>query len=263
MRLIAHAVARPGDDDQGARTRAGRAWRRTDPLARLALVAVDGLGGADWPTDTAVAVATAYGAVSATTRFVDSIAAHGDAEASPAAFAASVHSSSAGVLGQALAIHGPCTTIAQGSSGASAALRWAELMLAADRCSRVLVVAGECHNDWSTHVVGDLAALPWPVHSGCSAWLLARNGAGRELRAGEHPAAHCLDGGGGPRAEAALVERAHQHAQHRLRAPDHLGGWWPSSVLAAIAARPAEHPLQLRECGDDGIHAWWLGPDAT
>lgn len=260
MRLIATAVARPEDPQQRPGWVAAGAWRRCDALTRLACCALERLPRrSDCDAATGLVVTTSYGAVQATQRFVDSIAAYGDDGASPTPFTTSVHNGSAGAIGQLLGLQGPCTTLAQGGTGCLAALRWAWLQLRAGRCPRVLVLAGEAHNAWSERVVGRLSACPWPIGSGCSAWLLAaEDPTGRELRLGEHPAERCLDGGGLGPAERALAAAARAAGQQRLRAPDRLGAWWPTATLAALPGDPA--PIQLREREGLASLACWLGP---
>lgn len=262
MRLSAHhavvgaaAVARPAWVPAGA-------WRRCDPLTRLACAALEGLDRSALQPDTAVVVTTSYGAVHATLRFVDSIAEHGDAGASPTPFTSSVHNGTAGTVGQLLGLRGPCTTLAQGGTGCLAALRWAWLTLRAGRCDRVLVLAGEAHNDWSRRTVAASSSAPWPIADVCSASLITRDGPGRELRPGEHPATRCLDGAALGAAEAHLARAADTAGQRRHRAPDVLGAWAPTGTLAALAHERDHEPeaLQLRERDGTASLAWWLGP---
>jgi hypothetical protein len=234
--------------------------RRLDALNRLACAAVDGLlAHGPFDPDTAVVVANSYGSVDSTLRFVGSINAFGDGNASPTPFTTSVHNSSAGVLGELLRLHGPSTTISQGGTGGLAALRWAHLMLRTGRVPAVLAVVGDRHVNWSRDIVGRLSDSPWPIGDGAAACLIEPDGArGRELRLGSHPAERCLDGGALlPEDEAVLAERA--HGQRRARAPDLLGCWWPCCTLAALDwTDPAA--TQLREIEHQHLLEAWIGP---
>jgi len=255
VRLIGHsrcldpAPPRPGHIPPGS-------WRRCDPLARMALDAVGSLAEqTPLREDDGLVFVTAYGAVHATTRFVDSIATYGDAGASPTPFTTSVHNGPGGVISRAFGLRGPSTTLAQGGTGCSAALRWARLVLGAGACARVLVVAGEAHTAWSARVVRELLATDAPVVDACGAWLVAAEGdAGRELRPGEHPAAACLHG-----AAVGAAARRLAAAGPAATVAQRLGGWCPTGLLAALedADRDA---LQLRERDGDDAQAWWLAP---
>jgi len=260
MRLSRHA------SDRGAALGARPAWvpagswRRQDPLARRCCALLDPLlhDGA-LPDTCAVVLATAYGSVAATQRFVDSIAEHGDAGASPSPFTASVHNAAAGAVSELLGLRGPSSTISQGACSGLAALRWAVGVLAAQRAPAVLLLCGEAHNAWSEAVVAELSAAPWPIGSGCAACLIeAGEGPGRPLRLGEYTAEHCLDGGGLGPAEARLARAAERAGQQRRRAPDQLGAWWPTATLAALEL-DADAALQLREREGDQQIAVHLG----
>ncbi|MDA3960832.1 MAG: beta-ketoacyl synthase chain length factor [Planctomycetota bacterium] len=261
MRLSDHAVALDHEPSRAAWIPAG-AWRRHDPLTRLACTAIDRLQQRErLGPDTALVLTTSYGAVHATKRFVDSMLSYGDKGASPTPFTASVHNGSAGAIGQLLDLHGPCTTLSQGGTGCLAALRWAQLQLDAGRCDTVLLLAGECHSPWSSQVVSELSPSRWPIGSGMSATVLRASGPGRVLRSGEHPAPRCLDGGGLGSSEARLARDAAAQQQLRSCAGDLLGAWWPTATLAALPALlAADEAIQLRE--RDGLDhlAWWCGP---
>ncbi len=237
--------------------------RRQDPLTRLACAVVERLlaqGPALVPL-TAVVVATSYGAVESTFRFVGGIAQYGDAGASPTPFTTSVHNSCAGALGEFLHLHGPSTTISQGGTGSIAALRWASLLLAAGRAPAALVICGDRHNDWSREVVAKLSACPWPIGDGVAALLIEPgSGPGRELRLGVHAATRTLDGGAlGTDDERLLAAAASGTA--RDSAPRLLGSWWPSCLLAALPWDD-DAALQLRETEAGQLRAAWLGPRA-
>ncbi len=235
--------------------------RRQDPLTRQASAAVAGLlvPGERLPPGTAVVVSTSYGAVDSTWRFVSGIGEFGDAGASPTPFTTSVHNSCAGALGELLGLHGPATTLSQGSTGGIAALRWAALMLAAGRAPAVLVVAADRHNQWSSDMVTALSGSRWPVSDGAAVALIeAGAGTGRELRLGCHPAPRVLDGGAQLAGdEELLAGRAAGLA--RLVAPELLAGWWPCCMLAALPWRQ-EGALQLREAEAGLCCEAWLGP---
>ena len=256
MRLIAHAATLGNNATRPDWIGAG-AWRRLDPLTRLACVTVADLREHLHAGDqVALCCATSYGAIASTITFVDSIATYGDAGASPTPFTTSVHNGTAGALGELLQLTGPSATLSQGSTSCLAALRWAEMQLQAGRAEQVLVIAGECHNEWSEATVAALTPTEWPIASGVAAALLGNNGA-RELRSGEHPATQCLDGGGIASAEGRLAAAAID--QQRLRAPDVLGGWWPSCLLAALD-RVNQAACQLRERDGGTALSYWLGP---
>jgi hypothetical protein len=235
--------------------------RRQDPLTRHACAAVDRLlgDGLRLPAATAVVVSTSYGAVDSTWKFVSGIAAFGDAGASPTPFTTSVHNSCAGALGEMLGLHGPATTLSQGATGGIAALRWAMLMLAAGRAPAVLVVAVDCHNQWSHDMVAALTGSRWPVSDGAAAALIEPGtGPGRELRLGRHDARQVLDGGAQlGDDERLLAERA--AGLTRSSAPALLDGWWPCCMLAALPW-PQHEALQLREVESGLCCEAWLGP---
>lgn len=238
--------------------------RRLDPLVRAACAVVEGVLqlGAQFSADIALVVSTSYGSVDSTVRFNDSIARFGDRAASPTPFTTSVHNACAGALGEFLRLHGPCTTLSQGGTGALAALRWAKLILDAGRAPAVLVVVGDQHTDWSRGLVRDLARCPWPIGSGCAAVLAEPgDGAGRELRLGRHPAPRVLDGGALLDRDEAVLAAAARGAE-RLVAPARLGHWWPCCLLAALPWDDAG-AVQLREIEAGQMLEAWLGPKAT
>jgi hypothetical protein len=236
--------------------------RRLDALNRLALAAIDRVlaGGAPLDPDTAVVVSNSYGSVDSTLRFLGSISGFGDQGASPTPFTTSVHNSTAGVVGELLKLHGPCTTLSQGGTGGLAALRWAHLMLAAGRAPAVLAVVGDKHVDWSRMVVGRLSDSPWPIGDGVAACLLELAGTrGREVRIGRHAATRCIDGGALLARDERELARLAQ-GQVRMRAPDLLGSWWPCCMLAAL---PLDDPsaLQLREIEHQHVIDMWVGAE--
>jgi hypothetical protein len=262
MRMSRYACCRHGDQPAPwpEWVPAGQR-RRQDPLTRQACAAVTQLLGSSerLPAATAVVVSTSYGAVDSTWRFVSGIAGFGDAGASPTPFTTSVHNSCAGALGELLGLHGPATTLSQGSTGGIAALRWAMLMLEAGRAPAVLVVAADRHNPWSQGMVTALSGSRWPVSDGAAAALIEPGpGPGRELRLGRHAAQAVLDGGAQlPEDELQLAARAAGMA--RLVAPELLAGWWPCCLLAALPWRQ-EGALQLREIEAGLCCEAWLGP---
>ncbi|MBA2481385.1 MAG: beta-ketoacyl synthase chain length factor [Planctomycetes bacterium] len=235
--------------------------RRLDALNRLALSALDPLlaQGAALDPETAVVVSNSYGSVDSTLRFLGSISSFGDRGASPTPFTTSVHNSTAGVVGELLKLHGPCTTLSQGGTGGLAALRWAQLMLSAGRAPAVLVIVGDKHVDWSRATAGRLSGSPWPIGDGVAVCLLEGDDAvGREVRAGRHPAPRCLDGGALLARDERVLEQS-ARGQVRIRAPDVLGSWWPCCTLSALPLDdPA--PLQLREIEHQHVIDMWIGP---
>jgi hypothetical protein len=239
MRLSRYARALPGHPSEGD---AWPAWvpagsrRRFDPLTRLACAAVDRLlqQGGDLPPDTAVLVATSYGAVESTFRFAHSIAAYGDAGGSPTPFTTSVHNSCAAAIGELLRLRGPTTTVSQGATGPLAALRFAARLVETGRAPAALVLAGERHNEWSRRVVATLSGSPWPIGDGMVACLVeAGAGGGRalSLRPSAEDAARRISGGALTPQEAALLDGG---AGAPSAAPDVLGSWWPGCGLAAL-----------------------------
>jgi len=234
--------------------------RRVDPLTRLACAAVDGLHKTTpWSPDTALVVSTAYGAIDSTWRFASSIAAFGDAGASPTPFTASVHNSCSGSLCELLQLHGPCTTLSQGGHATIAALRWADLQLTAQRAPEVLIVIVDHFNVWSRSVISTLSGSPWPLGDGAVA-LLAQPGVagGREVRWGNHAYDVSVDAGAPhPDDEALLAAQP-----HRRRSADVIGTWAPGSTLAGVThelwCSPAA--LHISECEDRILHTAWLGP---
>ncbi len=232
--------------------------RRIDPLTRMSCAAIDPLlAQGALHADTALVVSTAYGAVESTWRFATSIAEFGDAGASPTPFTSSVHSSCAGALGELLGLHGPCTTVSQGGHATTAALRWAELILGADRAPAVLVILADHYNAWSRPVIAELSASPWPLGDGAVAVLAeSGDGPGRMLRWGHHAADLTLDAGApDPRDEAVLAT-----AVSRRRAVDVLGSWYPGCALAGMTNAEWQGPLtvHLRECEDGIVEGLWL-----
>lgn len=231
--------------------------RRVDPLTRVACAAVAGLeGSTTLPAETALVVATAYGAVESTWRFATSIADFGDAGASPTPFTASVHNSCAGALGELLHLHGPCTTLCQGGHATTAALRWADLMLHSGRAPMVLLVLADHHNAWSRPMINELTASPWPLGDGAVALLVEPgDGPGRELRWGDHAADLVISSGTPDPEDAAMLANARCSAEL-------LNAWWPGCALAGVSAAEWRSPLtlQVRECEDRIVQSAWLGP---
>jgi hypothetical protein len=215
--------------------------------------------GQPLPDGTAIVVSTSYGSVDSTWRFVSGIADYGDANASPTPFTTSVHNSCAGALGELLGVHGPAVTLSQGCTGSIAALRWATLMLEAERAPAVLIVVGDRHTPWSRDMVTALSGSRWPVADGVAAALIETGpGPGRALQLGRHPAKTVVDGGAIlPEDESVLAQAA--NGLNRVIAPDALGGWWPCCLLAAL---PWHHvgAIQLREIEAGQCCEAWLGP---
>ena len=254
MRLTRHAAVRdlPGADPWPEWVPA-TARRRVDPLTRLACAAVEGVlaGRAPLDAQTAVVVATSYGSVEATLRFIASVREFGDAGASPTPFTASVHNACAGALGELLGLHGAVTTISQGGTATLAALRWAGLLLAAARAPAVLLVAGDRHTSWSIPVTAALSGARWPIGGGVAAWLLeaGEDGPGRVVRSGRGPAARALAGAALTAVDTALIGTA-------PCAADVLGAWWPTCLPCAVDLDDPS-AVQLSEAeGGARIEAW-------
>jgi hypothetical protein len=236
--------------------------RRADPLTRSASLAVDTLLTQGWKPDsqTALVVSTSYGAVEATCRFGTSIANFGDAGASPSPFTSSVHNSPAGALGEALSIHGPCTTISQGQHGCTAALRWATMMLAAKRAPNVLLVIGDRHNAWSTQVVRSLSQASWPIGDGVVALVLHADDQrpGRTLSWTPAPT-QALHIEAGALSDADRAGLAAWSGAHRCAA-DLLGRWWPNAALAGVDRElwHSDTPLRVAEVEHGRLETCWF-----
>ncbi|HEX3135229.1 MAG TPA: beta-ketoacyl synthase chain length factor [Planctomycetota bacterium] len=236
MRLSRYARAIPGHATEGDAwpiwVSAG-ARRRLDLLTRLAAAAVDRLlqQGGELPPDTAVLVATSYGAVESTFKFAQSISTYGDAGGSSTSFTTSVHNSCAAAIGELLRLRGPTTTISQGATGPLAALRFAHCLVETGRAPAALVLAGERHNDWSRRVVTTLSGARWSIGDGMIGCVVeAGDGPGRTLSLRATSAGRCLTGGPLTAAESQLVAANGDP----IVAADRLGAWWPGCGLAGL-----------------------------
>lgn len=234
MRLSRYARTIPGHATEGD---AWPTWvpagarRRLDPLTRLACATVDRLvqQGGDLHPDTAVLVATSYGAVESTFKFAQSLSAYGDAGGSPTPFTTSVHNSCAAAIGELLRLRGPTTTISQGATGPLAALRFAHRLVETGRAPAALVLAGERHNDWSRRVVTTLSGARWPIGDGMVGCVVeAGDGPGRVLSWDRAATGRCLTGGPLTAEESQLV------GANAIVAADRLGAWWPGCGLAGL-----------------------------
>jgi 3-oxoacyl-[acyl-carrier-protein] synthase III len=260
MRLSRFARALPQHQTEGD---AWPTWvpagsrRRLDPLVRLATAAVDRLQqqGPPLAQDTAIIVATSYGAVESTFRFANSIATYGDSGGSPTPFTTSVHNSCAAALGELLGLRGPTTTISHGPAGPLIALRFAAGLVAGGRAPAVLVVAGEKHNDWSRNVVGTLSGCPWTIGDGLIATLVEQgDGSGRELSFGYRAADITVDGGTLTAADALLLANL---PGKKCSTPTLLGSWWPGCGLAGMNWRD-QQSLLISEVEDGRLEHLWL-----
>jgi 3-oxoacyl-[acyl-carrier-protein] synthase II len=90
-------------------------------------------------SDTAVIVASGYGASSTTFAFLDDIIKEGDRFASPTQFSNSVHSSAASNITILLQIKGPCLTVTQFEMSTIAALLNAQVWLTEKKVDAVLL----------------------------------------------------------------------------------------------------------------------------
>jgi 3-oxoacyl-[acyl-carrier-protein] synthase II len=90
-------------------------------------------------SDTAVIVASGYGASSTTFAFLDDIIKEGDRFASPTQFSNSVHSSAASNVTILLQIKGPCLTVTQFEMSTIAALMNAQVWLTEKKVNSVLL----------------------------------------------------------------------------------------------------------------------------
>jgi hypothetical protein len=260
MRLSRYARAIPGHATEGD---AWPTWvsagarRRLDPLTRLAAAAVDRLllQGGELHPDTAVLVATSYGAVESTFKFAQSLSAYGDAGGSPTPFTTSVHNSCAAAIGELLRLRGPTTTISQGATGPLAALRFAHRLVETGRAPAALVLAGERHNDWSRRVVTTLSGAPWPIGDGMVGCVIeAGDGPGRALSLRAHSAGRCLTGGPLTAEEARLIGAK----SDLIVAAERLGTWWPGCGLAGLEWT-TDGAVELSEVEGDRRESMWIG----
>lgn len=236
-------------------------WRRFDPLTRwiISTLAQSGLPADDdgrphLSPDIALVHGTGWGSVHSTYRFAETMAAHGDGKASPTPFVSSIHSASAGALGELLGIHGPCTTVSQGDASCLAALRWADAMLVAGRAPAVLLVWADLHNPWSEHMVTALTDMPWKQGSGVAVALATADAGEREVCFGERPADHRLV------ASADARQRVPPGARH---AAEVLGAWWPSCLAAAAAELDPTASCQWQEGSRSQVLTAWIGGRAA
>ena len=267
MRLSRYARAFPGSASEGD---TWPTWvpagsrRRFDPLTRLACAAVERLlqqGGALHP-DTAVLVATSYGAVDSTFKFAQSLSAYGDAGGSPTPFTMSVHNSCAAAISELLHVHGPTTTISHGAIGPLTALRFAQRLVETGRAPAALILTGERHNDWSRHVVAQLSGSRWPIGDGMVGCLIeAGPGRGRALMLPQLPATInanvlCLTGGALSESDHTLLNGDHTNVS---AAPDILGHWWPGCGLAGLPWNAATDVVLVEIEGQRREHIWLGG----
>jgi Beta-ketoacyl synthase, N-terminal domain len=259
MRLSRYARAIPGhatDGDAWPTWVSAGARRRLDPLTRLACAAVDRLlqQGGELPPDTAVLVATSYGAVESTFKFAQSISAYGDAGGSPTPFTTSVHNSCAAAIGELLRLRGPTTTISQGATGTHAALRFAHRLVETGRAPASLVLAGERHNEWSRRVVAQLSGARWPIGDGMVGCVVeAGDGPGRVLSWDRAVTGRCLTGG------PLTVEEAQVIGADAVVAADRLGAWWPGCGLAGLDW-PTDEAVVITEAEGERVDLFALGP---
>jgi 3-oxoacyl-[acyl-carrier-protein] synthase III len=267
MRLSRYARAFPGHATEGD---AWPSWvsagarRRFDPLTRLACAAVDRLlqQGAALHPDTAVLVATSYGAVDSTFKFAHSISAYGDAGGSPTPFTTSVHNSCAAAIGELLHLHGPTTTISHGATGPLAALRFAHRLVETGRAPAALVLAGERHNEWSRRVVAQLSGSRWPIGDGMVGCLVEPgSGSGRALSL-QIPAStnvQQVSGGVLNDHDEMLLKNGRNNTDHNLvNVPDVIAQWWPGCGLAGITWNDTSDVV-LVECEGNRRERVWLG----
>lgn len=222
--------------------------RRLDPLAALAVAAVDRVPRATLMPMSAVVVGTAWGSVTSTLGFMDGIAQWGDAAGSPASFTSSVHHHTAGVLGELLNLHGPTATISCGATSGLAALRWAQGMLATGRAESALVVAVDLPTTWSQRIAADLSQCPFPIGGGATALVLTRGGNGWTIaRPGTVAPSMIIDAGGATLAEEATWARRGGNVR-RTSVSQH-GVWWPTAALGGVPWS-ATQPVLVREYSD-------------
>lgn len=228
--------------------------RRADPLGRLVLAALDGLGPVGRDPATAVVVGTAWGTVASTLRFADDLLAHGDAAAAPAAFTSSVHHHPAGLIGEVLGLHGPTATVSCGGTSGLAALRWAQAVVAAGAAPEALVVVADLANPWMEHTVAGLSRCPVPIGGGAVALRLGPGGRTLSFRTGA-AVVRCDAGGATPAQE----RRWSNGTQPRRSAAALHGCWWPTAALAAVDwDQPVPSAVMEIEDGDE-VRAWLGG----
>lgn len=267
MRLSRYARAFPGHATEGD---AWPAWvsagarRRFDPLTRLACAAVERLlqqGSALHP-DTAVLVATSYGAVESTFKFAHSISAYGDAGGSPTPFTTSVHNSCAAAIGELLHLHGPTTTMSHGATGPLAALRFAHRLVEIGRAPAALVLTGERHNEWSRRVVAQLSGSRWPIGDGMVACLVEPgSGSGRALSLQIPKPTNIQQVSGGvlnDQDEITLNDGKSSAERNIVSVPDVMGQWWPGCGLAGLSWNQTSDVVVV-ECEGKRRERIWLG----
>ena len=157
-----------------------RKLRRINKYSRLAaLAACLSLQDAGWNipcqrSDTAVIVASGYGASSTTFAFLDDIVLEGDSFASPTQFSNSVHSSAASNVTILLQIKGPCLTVTQFEMSAVAALLNAQVWLQEKRVDAVLLggvdqinqVLLYCyHSFWGSEIPHEIMPLRYDLQT--------------------------------------------------------------------------------------------------
>jgi len=222
--------------------------RRMDPLAALAVAAVDRLPRAALLPMSAMVVGTAWGSVTSTLGFMDGLAQWGDGAGSPASFTSSVHHHTAGVLGELLKLHGPSATISSGATSGLAALRWAHGMLVTGRAMSALVVAVDLPTTWSRRIASELSQCPFSIGGGATALLLTRSGSGWTIaRPGAMAPGVIVDAGGATPAEEAIWARR-GGACRRTSVSQH-GVWWPTAALGGVPWTSTQ-PVLVREYSD-------------
>ena len=122
--------------------------RRADKISLMALAAAaDALKSANLAesdiANMAVIFATAFGAHTATFKFLDSLLDYGHDAPSPTSFSNSVHNAPTFHITKELGIHGPSTTMTAFKSPFAKAMLYAESILHSEQAEKVLVVAGD------------------------------------------------------------------------------------------------------------------------
>ena len=122
--------------------------RRADKISLMALAAaseaVKSANLAEFDiANMAVIFATAFGAHTATFKFLDSLLDYGHGAPSPTSFSNSVHNAPTFHITKELGIHGPSTTMTAFKSPFAKAMQYAESILLAGQAEKVLVVAGD------------------------------------------------------------------------------------------------------------------------
>jgi hypothetical protein len=123
-------------------------------------------------SQTALVVGTNFGNLGATADFLDGVLKRGPSFVSPTAFHQSVHHSAAGAVSLALGMRATSLTVSAREISGETALRVALDLLAAQRATRVLVIAVDEHLDLISRAHDVFGSHVGPLGEGAAAILL-------------------------------------------------------------------------------------------